>query len=217
MSNLGNKEVLSRNLRRLMDEKQVDRQQICKDLEFKYTTFTDWYNGKKYPRIDKIEQMANYFGIRKSDLIEEPKQEESLPAGAFAYDISKLHRIPVLGQIAAGLPLYAEENIEGYTYTDLNGGAEYFALRVKGDSMNALRINEGDIVIVRRQSDVENGEVAVVLIDGDSATLKRFYRTDSAITLMPQSTNAEHQPQVYDPAKTRIDVLGKVVKVEFML
>lgn len=217
MSNLGNKEVLSRNLRRMMDERQVDRQQICKDLDFKYTTFTDWYNGKKYPRIDKIEQMANYFGIRKSDLIEESKQEDALPSGAFAYDISKLHRIPVLGQIAAGLPLYAEENIEGYTYTDLNGGAEYFALRVKGDSMNALRINEGDIVIVRRQSDVENGEVAVVLIDGDSATLKRFYRTDSAITLMPQSTNAEHQPQVYDPAKTRIDILGKVVKVEFML
>lgn len=217
MSNLGNKEVLSRNLRRMMDERQVDRQQICKDLDFKYTTFTDWYNGKKYPRIDKIEQMANYFGIRKSDLIEESKQENALPSGAFAYDISKLHRIPVLGQIAAGLPLYAEENIEGYTYTDLNGGAEYFALRVKGDSMNALRINEGDIVIVRRQSDVENGEVAVVLVDGDSATLKRFYRTDSAITLMPQSTNAEHQPQVYDPAKTRIDILGKVVKVEFML
>lgn len=217
MSNLGNKEVLSRNLRRMMDERQVDRQQICKDLDFKYTTFTDWYNGKKYPRIDKIEQMANYFGVRKSDLIEESKQEEALPSGAFAYDISKLHRIPVLGQIAAGLPLYAEENIEGYTYTDLNGGAEYFALRVKGDSMNALRINEGDIVIVRRQSEVENGEVAVVLVDGDSATLKRFYRTDSTITLMPQSTNAEHQPQVYDPAKTRIDVLGKVVKVEFML
>lgn len=147
----------------------------------------------------------------------ELQSANSLPSDAVAYDLSKLHRIPVLGQIAAGLPLYAEENIEGYTYTDLNGGAEYFALRVKGDSMNALRINEGDIVIVRRQSSVENGEVAVVLVDGDSATLKRFYRTDSAITLMPQSTNAEHQPQVYDPAKTRIDVLGKVVKVEFML
>ena len=59
------------------------------------------------------------------------------------------HRIPILGRISAGLPLYAEEHIEGYTLTDLNGGAEYFGLRVSGDSMNALRINEGDIIIVR--------------------------------------------------------------------
>ena len=217
MSNLGNKEILSRNLRRLMDERQIDRQKICKDLGFKYTTFTDWYNGNKYPRIDKIEMMANYFSLLKSDLIEDKTQQPALPSGASEYDLSKLHRIPVLGKIAAGLPLYADENVEGYTYTELNGGAEYFALRVTGDSMNALRINEGDIVIVRRQPEVENGEVAVVLVDGENATLKRFYQTESSITLMPQSTNPTHVPQVYDPAKTRVDVLGKVVKVEFML
>lgn len=127
------------------------------------------------------------------------------------------HSIPILGRIAAGLPIYAEQNIEGYTYTDLNGGAEYFALRVSGDSMNAIGINDGYLIIVRRQDEVENGEVAVVLVGGEDATVKRFYATNSTITLMPQSTNPAHQPQIYDPAKTPIQVLGKVVKVEFYL
>lgn len=70
MSDLGNKEVLSNNLKRYMETAGKNRNDICKDLGFKYTTFTDWVNGKKYPRIDKIELLANYFGIQKSDLIE---------------------------------------------------------------------------------------------------------------------------------------------------
>lgn len=214
-------------LKEAMDVRHIRAIDLSQITGIGKSAISQYLSGKVNPKQDKVYALARALDVSESWLMGldvEMEQgtankttEEALPSGAFAYDISKLHRIPVLGQIAAGLPLYAEENIEGYTYTDLNGGAEYFALRVKGDSMNALRINEGDIVIVRRQNDVENGEVAVVLVDGDSATLKRFYRTDSAITLMPQSTNAEHQPQVYDPAKTRIDVLGKVVKVEFML
>ena len=125
--------------------------------------------------------------------------------------------IPILGRISAGLPLYAEQNIEGYTFTDLNGGAEYFALRVSGDSMNAMGINDGYLIIVRRQDEVENGEVAVVMVGEEDATVKRFYATGSTVTLMPQSTNPVHQPQIYDLRKTPIKVLGKVVKVEFYL
>lgn len=127
------------------------------------------------------------------------------------------HRIPILGRISAGMPLYAEQHIEGYTLTDLNGGAEYFALRVSGDSMNAARIQDGDVLIVRRQDEVENGEVAVVMVGDEDATVKRFYATGSTVTLMPQSTNPEHQPQIYDASKTKIRVIGRVVKVEFSL
>ncbi|NCE65033.1 helix-turn-helix domain-containing protein [Pseudoflavonifractor sp. 524-17] len=142
---------------------------------------------------------------------------ESAPLPPEALPYTPTHRIPILGRIAAGLPIYAEQNIEGYTYTDLNGNGEYFALRITGDSMNALGINDGYLIIVRRQDEVENGEVAVVLVDGEDATVKRFYTTDSTVTLMPQSTNPIHQPQIYDLHKTSIKVLGKVVKVEFML
>lgn len=70
MSDLGNKEIFSNNLKRLMSVTGKERTEICEALGFKYTTFTDWYNGKTYPRIDKIEMLANYFGIQKSDLIE---------------------------------------------------------------------------------------------------------------------------------------------------
>lgn len=144
-------------------------------------------------------------------------QQSQFPKGAEFIDLSEYHQIPILGRISAGLPLYAEEHIEGYTLTDLNGGAEYFGLRVRGDSMNALRINDGDIIIVRRQEEVEQGEVAVVLVDGEDATVKRFYSSNTTVTLMPQSTNPEHKPQMYDLSKTAIRVLGRVVEVKFLI
>lgn len=212
MSGLGNKEIFSRNLRALMEQAGKDRNRVCDDLGFKYSTFNDWYNGNKYPRIDKIEMLSNYFGVMKSDLIED---KQSLPSNAVPVDFSHLKRIPILGRIAAGAPIYAEENIEGYTFTDLNGGAEYFALRVRGDSMNAARIFDGDIVIIRRQDIVENGEIAAVLIDDQDATLKRFSRSGNIVTLMPQSTNPKHKPFVYNLKETNVQILGLVVKVEF--
>lgn len=70
MSDLGNKAIMAENIQRLMDSRGIDRNKICADLGFKYTTFTDWVKGNTYPRIDKIEMMAQYFGVNKSDLVE---------------------------------------------------------------------------------------------------------------------------------------------------
>lgn len=70
MSDLGNKAIMAENIQRLMDSRGIDRNKICSDLGFKYTTFTDWVKGNTYPRIDKIEMMANYFGVNKSELVE---------------------------------------------------------------------------------------------------------------------------------------------------
>ena len=214
MDELKNKEIFSQNLRSLMNKNNKDRNQICDDLGLKYTTFTDWVNGKKYPRIDKIELLANYFKVRKSDLIEDQSQKEN-KFGADIIDLSNMKRIPILGKIRAGMPIYAAENIEGYTLTDLNGGVEYFGLRVTGDSMNAARIHEGDIVIVRRQDIVENGQIAVVLIDGQDATLKRFNRDGDIVTLMPQSTNPKNKALTYNLKNSSVKILGLVVRVEF--
>ncbi len=177
------------------------------------------------PTLKVLKQLSNGMGITLSELMEKVDDMEIAMAGEEdvalstlpAIDLSKYHQIPILGYIAAGLPLYAEEHIEGYTITDLNGGAEYFALMVRGDSMNAIGINEGYRLIVRRQNEVENGEIAVVLVGDEDATVKRFYSTDTTVTLMPQSTNPIHQPQIYDLSKTPVRVLGKVVKVEFSL
>jgi len=83
MSSLGNKEIMAQNIKRLMELYQKDRTDICKDLGFKYTTFADWCNGKTYPRIDKIEMLANYFNVSKADLVEEyieaPDNHSPLP------------------------------------------------------------------------------------------------------------------------------------------
>lgn len=163
---------------------------------------------------DKIEGIARATGVSPAYIM---GWDEPLPSTAQTIDFAHYHEIPILGRISAGLPLYAEQNIEGYTLTDLNGGAEYFALRVQGDSMNAIGINDGYLIIVRRQDSVANGEVAVVLVGGEDATVKRFHRDGDSVTLVPQSTNPTHMIQSYDTAKTDIKVLGKVVKVEFSL
>ena len=77
MSNLGNKETMGKNIQYYLDLNRKTRQEICSALGLKYSTFTDWINANTYPRIDKIEKMANYFGIEKSDLIEERQSEKS--------------------------------------------------------------------------------------------------------------------------------------------
>lgn len=205
------REVFASNFLRILEQKGKTQADVVANLGFTSSTVSDWANAKKYPRVDKMQMLADYLGVWISELREEKKP---LPDGMELIDLSTYHRIPILGRIAAGLPIYAEENIEGYTLTDLNHGGEYFALRVNGDSMNAAQIMDGGLVIVRRQEEVENGEVAVILVDMENATVKRFYRTETTVTLMPQSTNPEHRPQVYDLSKTKISVLGKVIKAE---
>ena len=76
MSDLGNKEIMAQNLQRLMDSRGIDRNKLCADLGFKYTTLTDWLKGNTYPRIDKIEMMANYFHVPKSELVEKQEAAE---------------------------------------------------------------------------------------------------------------------------------------------
>lgn len=117
--------------------------------------------------------------------------------------------VPLLGNIACGLPITAEENIEDYIAAPIGCNAN-FALRCKGDSMINARICDGDIVFIRMQPDCENGEIAAVLI-GDEATLKRVYKyDDNTFTLMPE--NSAYPPLVYrNEELNSIKILGKAV------
>ncbi len=205
MSDIGNKKIFSQNLQFYMTKYKKERQQICDDLNLKYSTFSDWVNGNKYPRIDKIEILANYFGIEKSDLIEERK----------SFSTVKGVKIPVLGYVRAGIPIEAVEDILDYEEIsqEMASQGEYFALSIKGDSMEP-RITEGDVVIVRKQSIVENGELAVVLVNGNDATVKKFYKNENGVTLL--STNPSYDPFYYskeDVEKLPIKVIGKVVEL----
>lgn len=119
-------------------------------------------------------------------------------------------KIPLFGEIAAGQPIYADEHIEEFLPVDDEVKAD-FALKIKGDSMINAQINDGDIVFIRQQSDVDNGQIAAVLID-DSATLKRVYHMDGVIQL--QAENPQYPPMIY--SKNNCDecrILGLAVAV----
>jgi len=186
-----------------------DRVQVCADLGFKYTTFTDWYNGNKYPRIDKIEILANYFGVLKSDLIEEKEGHFSIDY-LFPDNILPMpgtYSVPRLGSIACGEPILAAENIEDYDEVPDYVKCD-FTLVCKGDSMVNARIFDGDIVCVKAQTTAESGQIAAVLVEGEfesEATLKRFRRLPDGIALWPE--NPEYEPMLFtgeDARKVRV-------------
>ena len=208
---------LSDMLTYLRKRKGLSQQELANTLKISRSAIGMYETGKREPDLETLEVFADFYNVDMNTLTGKApvkKQTNKLPDTAVPVAFSHLKRIPILGRIAAGAPIYAEENIEGYTFTDFNGGAEYFALRVRGDSMNAVRIYDGDLVIVRKQDIVENGEIAAVLIEQE-ATLKRFSRSGDIVTLMPQSTNPEHKPLVYNLKDTSVKILGLVVQVQF--
>ncbi len=202
-NNLGNKETMAKNIRYYMNLHQKTRQEMCDALGVKYTTFTDWVNAKAYPRIDKIEMMANYFHISKADLVEEPTEKKSK------------FMVPVLGLVRAGIPMNAVEYIIDYEEIseDMARQGEFFALQIKGDSMEP-KISEGDVVIVRKQPDIESGEIAIVLVNGDEATIKKVQKFDGGINLIP--SNPAYEVRTYSNAQIEslpVQILGKVVEL----
>lgn len=208
MSDLGNKKVFSKNLRKYMNLYQKSRNDICKDLGFAYTTFTSWETGVNYPRIDKIEMIADYFHIEKSDLIEDKTDKPSSPAKGI--------RIPVLGRVAAGIPIEAITDIEDWEEIpqSMAKTGEYFALKIAGKSMEP-RMMDGDVVIVRRQSDVDSGDIAVVLVNGNDATVKQISKSDAGLTLIGWNPSV-YTPKTYNKKECKelpVTILGKVVEI----
>ena len=206
MSSLGNKEIMAKNIQYYMDKYEKTRQDMCDALGVKYTTFTDWVKGNSYPRIDKIELMANYFGISKADLVEERSLNRAGKAGVV---------INVYGRVAAGIPL---EMIEDVIDTEeiseeLARTGEFFALQIHGDSMEP-RIKEGDIVIVRKQDDAESEDVVIATVNGTDATCKRLKKYADGIALV--ATNPTYDPMYFSNKEIEekpVKILGRVVEL----
>lgn len=124
-------------------------------------------------------------------------------------------RLPIIGIIRAGKPILAIENIEGYEVIErryLDPAYEYFFLRVAGDSMDLIA-PEGSLVLIQKEDSIENGEIGIVLIDRQEATMKKVFIQQNIVTLLPMSTNRKHQIQEYDCEKTDIKIIGKAVKI----
>ena len=207
MSNLGNKKIMAKNIRYYMEKNSLSQTDICNTLGIKMPTFSDWVNAKTYPRIDKIELMANYFGISKSDLVEDHSE------------LNKSRRkgvpIPVYGRVAAGVPIEMIEDIidtEEITEEMARTG-EFFALQIHGDSMEP-RMKEGDVVIVRKQEDAETGETVIATVNGTDATCKRLRKYKDGIELIP--TNPSYEPLFFsnkEVEKKPVCILGRVVEL----
>lgn len=204
MSGLGNKEIMAKNIRYYMNKFNVTQTEICNTLGIKMPTFSDWVNAKTYPRIDKIELMANYFGIEKSDLVE--NRNRSSKKGV---------TINVLGRVAAGIPIDAVEEIidtEEISQEMARTGS-YFGLKIKGDSMTP-NICDGDTVIVRQQPDAENGETVIAIVNGSDAVCKRLRKYKGGIELI--SNNPSYAPMEYtqkDIVEKPVQIIGKVVEL----
>lgn len=125
---------------------------------------------------------------------------------------TRLRSLPVLGQIAAGTPLLAEQNIEGYVSLDfsLMGSSGDFILRVKGDSMRDANIFDSDFIIVKQTNFPQNNDIVVALLD-EEATVKRFFLESNCIRLQPE--NAEYQPIIINKNDLYFKILGKVEAV----
>lgn len=205
------KDIMAKNIRHYMEQFGKSRNDMCQALGVKYTTFTDWVNGKTYPRIDRIEQMAAYFGIQKSDLV-----EDRIPPDAIPYQERPTFPVPLVGIVSCGIPLLAEDNIEGYIPTpaqDLISGETYFWLRAKGDSMINVGIHEGDLLLIRQQRDVDSGDIAVVAINENDATLKRVIKKENALILQPENPSYETKIFVGEEMES-VHIRGRLMKLE---
>ena len=202
---LGNKKVMGDNIQYYMDLNRIERREFAKAIDVPYSSLTDWINGNTYPRIDKIQRMADYFHIEKSDLVEprnSTKKSESI-------------RIPVLGRIAAGIPLEMIEDVVDWEEiaADTAEIGSIFALRIHGTSMEP-RILDGDVVIVRKQDDAESGDIVIATVNGDEATCKRLRKYKDGIELIPN--NPAYAPMFFtnqEIINKPVNIIGKVIEL----
>ena len=208
---LGNKKIMAKNIQYYMDLYNKTRNDICQDLGIKYTTFTDWIKANTYPRIDKIELMANYFNIEKSDLIEEHNKESvqsdrPLPSNII---LPSAHKLPIMGTICAGDGVVCEDDYQGTFIVDIDVKADY-CLKVKGDSMIGANIYDGDIVFISKSYDFVQDQIyAIERLDYNEASLKRV--TQDGDTLILNPCNPEYHAMVTDYEEVRI--IGRCVGV----
>lgn len=198
-------------LKRLREEKNMTQAELGKALEISPSAIGMYEQGRRTPDIPTLKKIASYFNVSLDYLLgNEPAktvQQKTTGRGV---------RIPVLGRVVAGIPIEAVEEILDYEEItpELAASGEFFALKIRGHSMEP-RMMEGDVVIVRRQDDVESGDVAIVLVNGNEATVKRVKKQEDGITLIATNTSV-YEPHYYSNKEIEelpVRILGKVVEL----
>lgn len=193
--------MFKEQLKLLRNQKHLSQAQLAKEIGVSSSTIAMWESGEREPKnYETLEIIADFFNVNM----------ELLLTGTIAPT-----RIPVLEKVVAGIPLGAIEDIIDYEEIphSMAKSGDYFALQIKGDSMEP-RIKEGDVVIVRKQPDVESGEVAIVLVNGDEATIKKVQKFNGGINLVP--SNPAYEVKTYsndDIESLPVSIIGKVVEL----
>ena len=170
--------MINENIRFFRKQKGYSQEQLARKLDIKQASVSNWESGKTQPDMKYLVELARIFGVTTDTLLsDEPRKE---------LDSVRVIRnaIPIVGDIACGTPITAQQNIEGYADTP-DGVHADFALRCKGDSMVPTFL-DGDLVLIRQQPEVENGQIAAVSIDGET-TLKHVYVQPEGITLTAEN------------------------------
>lgn len=194
-------------VKELRKKSGYSQQKLAKILNVHQTAISQWETERTSPDIDIASKMAAVFGVSLDYLLGREEQDFMTVDNIFPM---KTKKVPLLGDIACGVPIWAEEQRGEFVSVSDDIDAD-FCLRAKGDSMTGARIYDGDIVFIRRQPTVENGEIAAVIIDNE-ATLKRvyFYRDKNKLVLNPE--NPAYEPLVYIGSELEeIRILGKAV------
>lgn len=218
----------SERLKLLMKEyniRQVDilerAKPFCKKLNIRLgrNDLSQYVSGKVVPGQDKLTVLGLALGVSETWLMgyDVPirRNDTPLPEGAIPYTPEPMVNIPLVGSVNCGTPLFAEDNIEGYIPTpesDLQTGETYFWLRAKGDSMINVGIRDGDLLLIRQQADVDNGDIAVVAVNGDEATLKRVKKQENALILQPENPACE--PRIFvGKDMERVSIRGRLMQL----
>ena len=191
--------------------KDLTQSDLCRMTEISKSTMSQYLSGKYEPSQLKTEIIARALNVSEAWLMgyDVPMERTS------SKPRKKGVKIPVLGEVIAGLPIEAIEDILDYEEIseDMASKGEYFGLKVKGDSMEPMFF-AGDIVIVRQQPTADSGDIVIALVNGDESTIKKFKLLDDGLMLIP--ANPAYEPMYYTRKQVielPVQIIGKVVEL----
>ncbi|MBQ7985941.1 MAG: helix-turn-helix domain-containing protein [Clostridia bacterium] len=203
------------NLKKLREDSHLSQEQLADAIGVSKSTIGMYEQGKRMPNTNTIlKDIASYFGVSIDYLVGFHQEGAGVTDEDFSrFGLRPIHRrrIPMLGKIACGEPIMCEEEYETFADSGADIDAD-FCVIAQGDSMINARIFDGDIVFVRKQEMVENGEIAVVIVNDNEVTLKRFFYYPELNQVVLQSENPSFRPMIYmNEELSHIRVLGKAV------
>ena len=195
-------------IKEILEDKGIKQKWLADKMEKSYNMVNSYVQNRRQPSLEDLFKIANILDVAVAELLDNSKGKvqkskpyKQIQSSLFTLaesesEYQQTTNIPLLGNVACGHPLFAEENIESEIPVSvelIRKDKNYFILRASGDSMNEAKINDGDLVLIRQEQVAENGNKVVALID-DEATIKEFWKQGNMIVLKPKSTNKIHQP-----------------------